>query len=109
MVNAWFIIGHANFGKSAIVRALTGVGNARPQPELGFSASLINVDYQDPLQGTHQTLVLASALQEAIAPLVSLPAAVLRELSHDAHEAWAAVWYHDGKTNPGMEITDAII
>jgi uncharacterized phage-associated protein len=48
-------------------------------------------------------------VEESIAPLVRLPASVLRELSHDSRSPWAAVWNHDDPTNPGMQITDTII
>ena len=46
---------------------------------------------------------------EAIKPLIRLPAFILRELSHDVAGAWAKVWNHGSSSNPGMEITDAII
>jgi uncharacterized phage-associated protein len=48
-------------------------------------------------------------VEESIAALVRLPASVLRELSHDMHSPWAAVWNHTDPTNPGMEITDELI
>lgn len=51
----------------------------------------------------------AVIIEEAIEPLVSLPASVLRELSHDAHGSWSAVWHHKARSNPGMQITDSII
>jgi uncharacterized phage-associated protein len=46
---------------------------------------------------------------EALEPLIRLPAYILRELSHDASGAWAAVWHHTKSSNPGMEITDELI
>lgn len=48
-------------------------------------------------------------LEEAIKPLVKLPAYILRELSHADDGPWAATWNHQGKSNPGMEISDQII
>ena len=46
---------------------------------------------------------------EALAPLIRLPAYVLRELSHDQGGAWSSVWNHQSSSNPGMEITDDLI
>lgn len=48
-------------------------------------------------------------IAEAIKDLIHLPAFVLRELSHSNNGAWARVWYHTEKSNPGMEISDEII
>jgi uncharacterized phage-associated protein len=48
-------------------------------------------------------------VEESIASLVRLPASVLRDLSHDVHSPWAAVWNHPNPTNPGMQITDDAI
>lgn len=48
-------------------------------------------------------------VEESIAPLVRLPASVLRELSHDIRSPWAATWNHANPTNPGMQITDELI
>ena len=48
-------------------------------------------------------------ISEAIKDLIHLPAFVLRELSHSNNGAWARVWYHPEKSNPGMEISDEII
>lgn len=35
----------------------------------------------------------------------SLSASQLRAISHQPGSAWDAVWWHEGKVNPGMEIT----
>ena len=48
-------------------------------------------------------------LKDVLSPLIRLPASVLRELSHAADGPWAAVWYHGGVANPGMQITDDLI
>lgn len=48
-------------------------------------------------------------LIEAVKPLITLPAYILRELSHDSRGAWAAVWHHKNPSNPGMEISDDVI
>lgn len=48
-------------------------------------------------------------IEEAISPLVKLPAYILREISHADDGPWAATWHHKEKTNPGMEISDKII
>lgn len=38
-----------------------------------------------------------------------LSASRLREISHASGEPWHAVWHYHGQSNPGMEITPAII
>jgi uncharacterized phage-associated protein len=48
-------------------------------------------------------------LEEALKNKIRLSASVLRELSHASDSPWAAVWYHEGTTNPGMQITDKLI
>lgn len=48
-------------------------------------------------------------VEEAIAPLIQLPAFVLRELSHDINSPWAMVRGHSAISNPGMQITDDLI
>lgn len=50
-----------------------------------------------------------SIVKEAIAPLINFSASVLRDLSHASDGPWAATWYHEDVTNPGMEISDEVI
>ena len=40
---------------------------------------------------------------------VHFGAAYLRALSHRPGSPWAAVWDHEGRSNPGMAISDALI
>jgi uncharacterized phage-associated protein len=46
-----------------------------------------------------------STLKAALAPLMHLSAARLRNLSHVEGGAWHQVWWYQGHANPGMEIT----
>lgn len=46
---------------------------------------------------------------EGIEGLISLPACVLRELSHAKGGAWDRVWSYAGHANPGMEITPELM
>ena len=51
----------------------------------------------------------AALVEEAVAPLVRLPASTLRDLSHSDGGPWARTWFHEDTTNPGMQITDDLI
>jgi uncharacterized phage-associated protein len=51
----------------------------------------------------------AEIVMEAIANIIHLPASVLREISHADAGPWAATWYHEQTTNPGMQISDEVI
>ena len=46
---------------------------------------------------------------EALEPMIRLPAYILREISHDGDGPWWKVWNHTESSNPGMQITDALI
>ena len=48
-------------------------------------------------------------LRSELKPLIHLPAARLREISHEPGGAWHQVWCYDGHANPGMEITPRTI
>lgn len=48
-------------------------------------------------------------LKTAIAPLMRLSAARLRNMSHIEGGAWHQVWWYQGHANPGMEITPNLI
>ncbi|MDM8012211.1 MAG: DUF4065 domain-containing protein [Parasphingorhabdus sp.] len=70
-----------------------------------FDAKLNSVVEVEPKISYHDGLLM----REAIDDLLRLPASILRDISHASGSAWSAVWYHEDKTNPGMEITDEII
>jgi uncharacterized phage-associated protein len=48
-------------------------------------------------------------LREIVKRYLGFTAAQLRALSHRAGGPWAVVWGHDGRSNPGMRITDDLI
>lgn len=48
-------------------------------------------------------------LRTSLAPFMPLNASRLREISHVEDGPWHAVWWHQGTTNPGMEITSEAI
>ena len=48
-------------------------------------------------------------ISELIVRYVGFPAAYLRAISHRDDGPWHAVWGHDGRTNPGMSISNEII
>ncbi len=50
-----------------------------------------------------------ASMKATLAPLMSLSAAQLRQLSHVAGGAWHSVWWYRGHSNPGMEITHELI
>ena len=51
----------------------------------------------------------SNKLRETCLPYLRLSASQLVNLSHVRGGAWDAVFHHDGKSNPGMAITDTII
>lgn len=46
-----------------------------------------------------------NVLEETYSSYGNLTAAQLRAISHQPGGAWDTVWWHEGKVNPGMEIT----
>ena len=48
-------------------------------------------------------------LKEVLQPLLPCNASELRALSHRTDGAWHHVWWYEGHTNPGMEISPALI
>lgn len=69
----------------------------------------------DPASGEVEKahIVLASADAAYLTALVSryldFSAAQLRAISHRPGGPWAAVWGHEGRSNPGMKISDELI
>jgi hypothetical protein len=62
-MECWLILGVAGFGKSSVVRALTGVGKTAPlPPPIGLKGALWKVDFATV---THDTFVSPLGLQEA--------------------------------------------
>jgi hypothetical protein len=51
----------------------------------------------------------ATAIREALSPIIHRTASELRNLSHLPQSAWSRVWWYEGHTNPGMEISPAIL
>lgn len=70
-----------------------------------FSPSKNTVEIVKPELDSADQKIVSSAIEH----LANLPASILREISHADGGAWSRVWYHDDKTNPGMQITDEII
>jgi len=55
--------------------------------------------------GTDEAKYIASLIDRYI----GFTAAQLRAISHQAGGPWHRVWGHDGKSNPGMKITNELI
>jgi uncharacterized phage-associated protein len=51
----------------------------------------------------------ATAIREALSPIIHRTASELRNLSHLPQSAWSRVWWYEGHANPGMEISPAIL
>lgn len=51
----------------------------------------------------------ANYLKELVARYLSFTAAQLRAISHRAGGPWAMVWGHEGRSNPGMKISNKLI
>jgi uncharacterized phage-associated protein len=49
------------------------------------------------------------AVEAALRPLIHKTASELRWISHLPNGAWHRVWWYEGHTNPGMEITPALL
>jgi len=89
-----------------VYRSFSEFGNRPITTRAGkFSPATNRVEIVEPkLSAADEKIV-----EEGISPLFRLPASILRELSHASDGPWAATWYHEDATNPGMQITDDII
>jgi uncharacterized phage-associated protein len=70
-----------------------------------YKPELDRIEVVEPKISSDDAEIILSAVKD----LVRLPASVLREISHGTGGPWDVVWNHEGRTNPGMQISDEII